>query len=109
MGEAKKRAEMGLGPKQLKMQVPLAQLKDRECKCGSKAFLQVYGLKELPALYSPSNRAETMMVHVGFACLVCGKTKPLSPDDEDKMEDQRSEDGKEEKLEEKSDIEVVKR
>jgi len=106
MGEAKKRAEAGLGPRQVKMQVPLAQLDDRQCECGSKAFIQIYGLKALPGLYSPSGKAETMMLHVGFACLVCGKTKPLSPDDEKKLEEMA--DKKEEgKTEEKSMIEVV--
>jgi hypothetical protein len=100
MGEGKRRAMMGMGPKNLKMDIKLADLKDRICECGCKAFMKIYGLKEMPAMYSPSGQMETVMLHVGFACIVCGKAKAISPDKEFKPEDNKEDSGQEEQKEE---------
>jgi hypothetical protein len=78
MGEARRRALRGLQPRQVKAQVPIEELKDRVCECSCKAFTQVYGLKEIPSLYSPSGKMETMMLHVGFVCIACGKLMSLT-------------------------------
>ncbi len=66
---------------QMNINVPIEYLRDRLCKCGGKVFLQAMILKEIPALYSPSGKIETMMVQVGFKCEICGELMSLRPED----------------------------
>ena len=68
-------------PGQIKMNVNMNDLKDRICECGCKAFTKLFGLKELPILMSHTGHAETMMLHVGFICVACGKPMSMQPGD----------------------------
>lgn len=71
---------MGLQPRQMRVQVPMDQLKDRVCpKCGGMLFIQMMALKELPPIYSPSGQYETSMSLVGFGCVSCGQAISLRP------------------------------
>ncbi len=64
----------------IKMTVPLDQLKDRVCKCGGFIFTSALALKELPPIYSPSGQYETTMQQVGFVCIRCGNVLPVRPE-----------------------------
>jgi len=65
---------------QMKVNVPLDQLKDRVCPCGCLVFSQAVTLKEIPSLYSPSGVSETAITPVGFVCATCGELIPLRPE-----------------------------
>ena len=83
---------MGLGPKT--MNVDVNDLKDRVCiGCGSNLFADALRLKEIPAVYSPSGKPESLVVKVGFVCVGCGRIKSLRPGEE-------KEEGEEKKPEE---------
>ena len=59
-------------------------LRDRTCECGGKIFTHALALKEVPSLYSPSGKYETIMSHIGFVCIGCGKRMSLRPEVEEK-------------------------
>lgn len=65
---------------QMNVKVPLEQLKDRVCPCGSLVFSPAVTLKEIPSLYSPSGIPETAMSQVGFVCATCGELMSLRPE-----------------------------
>jgi len=69
-------------PRQVKINVNPDQLKDRICECGGTYFTDGLRLKEIPALYSPSGKPETMMMKIGFICVGCGKLMSLRPEEE---------------------------
>jgi len=72
--------------KQMKVNVPMDQLKDRVCECGGQLFISAVGLKELPALYSPSGQVESAVIPVGFVCCGCGAFMSLRPEEPKKKE-----------------------
>ena len=66
--------------KQIMMNIPMQQLKDRVCKCGGFIFVSALALKEVPPIYSPSGQIETAMQQVGFMCIQCGNVLPIQPE-----------------------------
>jgi hypothetical protein len=71
---------------QIKMNVPLDQLKDKVCECGNALYIPALQLKIVPPLYSPSGQPEYVMLQVGFLCVNCGESIPLKPTpDSEKM------------------------
>lgn len=66
---------------QMNINIPIDQLKNRTCPCGSNVFLSTVALKEIPALYSPSGKIETAISPVGFVCAGCGKIMSLRPEE----------------------------
>jgi len=52
--------------------IPITELKERVCKCGSEIFVQALRLREVPAIYSPSGKPSTMRIEVGYLCAHCG-------------------------------------
>ena len=73
-------AEIIKKDRQVTMNIPLNQLKDRVCPCGGKLFTKTFTLKEVPGVYSPSGVPETAMYHDGFACVTCGYVITLRPE-----------------------------
>ena len=83
MGEARRRMELGMGPKHVNVDVNT--LKDRVCeKCGGMFFANALRLKEVPAVYSGSGKPETLMINSGFVCVACGTGKSLIPEEAQK-------------------------
>lgn len=64
----------------MNINIPADQLKDRICECTNTVFIVALNLKEVPTLYSPTGKPETMMLQVGFLCSNCGKMMPLRPE-----------------------------
>jgi len=77
MGEARRRRDMGMGPK--KINVDAESLQDRVCECGGKYFTDAMRLKEIPMVIT-GGRPETMMIKLGFICVKCGKLMSLRPE-----------------------------
>jgi len=78
MGEAARRKDLGLGPKNIN--IDASTLEDRLCaNCGGKFFAEAMCLKEIPAILSPSSQPETVMIKQGFVCVGCGTIKSLRP------------------------------
>jgi hypothetical protein len=65
---------------QIKMNIPLDQLKDKVCECGNALYIPALQLKIVPPLYSPSGQPEYVMLQVGFLCTTCGERIPLKPE-----------------------------
>jgi len=66
---------------QLKVNIPIGQLKQRTCPCGGIVFVQAVSLKEVPPVYSPSGNPETMIQPLGFICSQCGNLLSLRPEE----------------------------
>ena len=66
---------------QLKINVPLNQLKVQECKCGSTSFLPATQLRILPPLYSAIGKYEYVMLQTGFLCASCGAAVAMRPEE----------------------------
>ena len=78
-----------INPASQTVNIPVNDLKDRVCKCGGEIFATAVTLKEVPAIYSPSGIAESMIIPVGFFCIKCGNvisTRPESIDKEKKSD-----------------------
>jgi hypothetical protein len=65
----------------MNINIPADQMKDRVCKCGGRLFISVFNLKEIPSIYSPSGKPESMMLQVGFVCAACGTQMSLRPEE----------------------------
>jgi len=74
--------------KNVTMNIPMQQLKDRVCKCGGFIFVSALALKEVPPIYSTSGQYETAMQQVGFMCIQCGNVLPIQPETE-KVEEKK--------------------
>lgn len=70
----------------MNINIPANLLEDRVCQCGGRLFISVFNLKEIPSIYSPSGKPESMMLQVGFVCAACGTQMSLRPEDESKEE-----------------------
>ena len=64
---------------QIKMNIPIDQLKDQICKCGNTVWVSAMQLKIIPPLYSQTSRYEHLMLPYGFFCTACGNMIPLRP------------------------------
>ena len=62
------------------VKIPLDQLKDRVCECGGFIFTSAVVLKELPAIYSPSGKADSLIQPAGFVCVRCGRIISMLPE-----------------------------
>ena len=70
-------------PKQMNINIPVDQLKDRVCQqCGGGLFLSAMTLKNVPSLYSPTGHTETMQVHAGYLCTACGCLAPVREEEQ---------------------------
>jgi hypothetical protein len=65
---------------QIKVNIPIEQLKDKVCSCTNALFIPALQLKIIPPIYSPSGQPEYMMLQVGFLCTNCGERIPLRPE-----------------------------
>ena len=43
------------------------------CPCGAKEFVQLFKVRILPSVYSPSGKTGTVNIAHAFACCMCGK------------------------------------
>ena len=62
------------------VKIPIDQLKDRVCECGGFVFTSAVVLKELPAIYSPSGKPDSLIQPAGFMCARCGRVIPMLPE-----------------------------
>jgi hypothetical protein len=67
--------------------IPLDQLKDVVCECTNAAFVTAIRLRELPALYSPTGKADYLAQPLCFLCTACGKTLSMVPPPPDNVID----------------------
>ena len=76
MGEAKRRMEMGLGPRVLQpgqpIQVDLKNATRKACECGCKYFIPVVACYTVSALVSPTGQELTAQQPV-LICKDCGE------------------------------------
>lgn len=59
-------------------QIKLEQTTEVKCKCGNETFEQVFFLRQVPALLSPTLRAEIFHVPA-FRCMRCKNIADLNP------------------------------
>ncbi len=56
-------------------------LATQECPdCKGVACCDVFNLKHLPALLSPTGKAQVIKIQVGYACTNCGESMFVQPD-----------------------------
>jgi hypothetical protein len=67
--------------KQIKINVPLNQLKTETCVCTNTLWIPALQLRILPPIYSASGKYEYAMIQVGFLCSACGVQIPMRPED----------------------------
>ena len=76
MGEAKRRRELGLGPRAVRpgeqVMVDLKNATQRACECGCKYFVPVVTVYIVSALVSPTGQELTAQVPV-LICMECKK------------------------------------
>ena len=81
MGEARRRAELGLQPRMnhgqpQQIQVDLSKSPPRACACGCQYFQQAVTVHTISALISPTGQELTAQVPV-LICLECKALLPL--------------------------------
>jgi hypothetical protein len=47
------------------------------CPCGGKEFAQLYKVRIMPAVYSPTGKTGTVNIAHAFACVLCGKAMDM--------------------------------
>ena len=60
-----------------KMNINLDNCPEIVCPCGGKEFAQLYKVKILPSVYSPSGQTGTVNIAHAFACVMCGKAMDI--------------------------------
>lgn len=82
MGEARRRAELGLQPRinhgqPQQIQVDLTKATQRSCACGCKYFTQVVTVHLISALLSPTGQELTAQVPA-LICMECKAQLPVA-------------------------------
>lgn len=47
------------------------------CPCGAREFVQLFHIRILPSVYSPSGKTGTVNISHAFACSMCGKVMDI--------------------------------
>lgn len=48
------------------------------CPCGAKEFVQLFKVRILPSVYSPSGKTGSVNIAHAFACSMCGKVMDMA-------------------------------